>query len=90
MDPKLSLPTCRQADNGAMWMLENLLELPGTAEESSFFEKGALRNDSQYYPTNVRRPAYQRVQGVRNVVGRSEKDVCIGRELGGNATRSPG
>ena len=38
MDPKLSLPACRRADNGAMWMLENLLELPGTAGESSFFE----------------------------------------------------
>ncbi|CAM9941134.1 unnamed protein product, partial [Laminaria digitata] len=36
MDPKLSLPACRRADNdtGAMRMLENLLELPGTAEES--------------------------------------------------------
>ncbi|CAM9314220.1 unnamed protein product, partial [Laminaria digitata] len=40
MDPKLSLPACRRADNGAIWMLENLLELPGTAEESSFFEEG--------------------------------------------------
>ena len=25
MDSKLSLPTCRRADNGAMWTLENLL-----------------------------------------------------------------
>ena len=25
MDPKLSLPACRRADNGAMLMLENLL-----------------------------------------------------------------
>ena len=28
MDPKLSLPACRRANNGVMWMLENLLELP--------------------------------------------------------------
>ena len=42
MDPKLSLPACRRADNGAMWMLENLLELPGTAEESSLFEEGCM------------------------------------------------
>ena len=42
MDPKLSLPACRRADNGAVWMLENLLELPGTAEESSFFEEGCM------------------------------------------------
>ena len=38
IDPKLSLPACRRADNGAFWMLENLLELPATAEEPSFFE----------------------------------------------------
>ena len=42
MDPKLSLPACRRADNGAMWMLENLLELPGTADGSSFFEEGCM------------------------------------------------
>ena len=29
-------------------------------------------------------------EGFENVVGRSEKDVCIRRELGSNATRSPG
>ena len=31
-------------------------------------------------------------RGVRNVIGKSEKDVCIGRELGANvnATRSRG
>ena len=38
MDPELSLPACQQADTSAMWMLERLLELPGTADESSFFE----------------------------------------------------
>ena len=32
MDPELSLPACQMADNSAMWMLENLLDLPGTAE----------------------------------------------------------
>ena len=42
MDPKLSLPACRRADSGAMWMLENPLELPGTAEESSFFKVGCM------------------------------------------------
>ena len=42
MDPKLSLPACRRTDNGAMWMLENLLERPGTAEELSFFEEGCM------------------------------------------------
>ena len=31
VDPKLSLLACRREDNGAMWMLENLLELPGSA-----------------------------------------------------------
>ena len=42
MDPKLSLPACRRADNGATLILENLLELPGTAEESPFFEEGCM------------------------------------------------
>ena len=42
MDPKLSLPACERADNGAMWMAGNLLELPGTAEESSFVEEGCM------------------------------------------------
>ena len=42
MDPKLSLPARRRADNDAMWMLENLLELPGMAEESFFFEEGCM------------------------------------------------
>ena len=42
MDPNLSLPACGRADNGAMWMLENLLEVPGTAEGASFFEEGCM------------------------------------------------
>ena len=42
MDPKLSLPAYRRTDNGAMWMRENLMELPGTAEESSLFEEGCV------------------------------------------------
>ena len=40
MDPEFSLPTCQKADKSAMWILENMLDLPGTAEESSFFEGG--------------------------------------------------
>ena len=40
MDPELSLPACQRADTSAMWMLERLLELPGTADESSVFEDG--------------------------------------------------
>ncbi|CAN0328772.1 unnamed protein product, partial [Scytosiphon promiscuus] len=35
MDPELSLPACQRADTSAMWMLERLLEIPGTADESS-------------------------------------------------------
>ena len=37
MSPNLSLPACRRTDSGAMWMLGNLLELPGSAEVSPFF-----------------------------------------------------
>ena len=40
MDPELSLPACPKGDNNAMWMLENLLDLLGTAGESSFREGG--------------------------------------------------
>ena len=40
VDPELSLPACQRADTSAMRMLERLLELSGTADESSFFEDG--------------------------------------------------
>ena len=55
IDPRLSLPVCRRADNVAMWMLENLLKLPGTAEESSFFEEGCTVEGFKLLP-------HQRVQ----------------------------
>ena len=44
MYPKLSLPACQRADTSAMWMIERLLELPGTADESPFFEDGCPAN----------------------------------------------
>ena len=40
MDPELSLPAYQKADSSAIWTLESLLDIPGTAEESSFFEDG--------------------------------------------------
>ena len=40
MDPESSRPACQRVDNSATWMLENLLDLSGTAEESSFFMDG--------------------------------------------------
>ena len=42
IDPKLSLPACRRADYGAMWVLENRPKLAETAEESSFFGEGCM------------------------------------------------
>ena len=33
MDPDLSLPACQWAGTSAMWMLERLFDLPGTADE---------------------------------------------------------
>ena len=90
MDPKLSLPACRRADINAMWMLENLLELPGTAEESSFFEEGCMAKRPTLLPPNLRTLACQRGPGGSECRGQSQKDVYIGRELGRNATRSPG
>ena len=44
MDPGWSLPACLPADISAAWMLERLLELPETAEESSFFADGCPAN----------------------------------------------
>ena len=44
VDPELSLPACQSEDTSAMWELERLLELPGTAGESSFFEDGCPAN----------------------------------------------
>ena len=44
MDPELSLRACLMADNSAMWMLENLLDPPGTAEKSLLFENGCPTN----------------------------------------------
>ena len=40
MDPELSLAACKKADGKALWMMEKLLDLPGAAEESSFFADG--------------------------------------------------
>lgn len=34
MNPKLSLPACQGEDTSAWWMLERLLELPGTEDDS--------------------------------------------------------
>ena len=40
MDPELSLAACKKADGNSLWMLEKLLDFPGTAGESSFFADG--------------------------------------------------
>ena len=50
MNPELSLPACQRADTSAMWMLERLHELPGTADESSFFEDRWPANRSILQP----------------------------------------
>ena len=44
MEPELSLPARQRADTCAIWILERLLELPGTADEASFFEDGCPPN----------------------------------------------
>ena len=50
MDPELSLPACQRADTSAMWVRERPLELPGTADESSFFEDGCPANRKTLQP----------------------------------------
>ena len=50
MDPELSLLACQKADINAMWMLEKLLDLPGTEEESSFSENGRPTNQFTLQP----------------------------------------
>ena len=44
MDPELSLAACQKADGNALWMLKKLLDLPGAAEESSYFADGCPTN----------------------------------------------
>lgn len=90
IDPKLSLPTCRRAGSGAMWMLESL-ELPGTADDSSSSEEGYMAERLTLLP-HQRAQASSTTGGmeVRNFAGISEKDARIDRELGVYATRSPG
>ena len=44
MDQELSLAACKKADGNALWMLEKVLDLPGAAEESSFFAHGCTTN----------------------------------------------
>ena len=88
MDPNLSQPACRRAENGAIWMLDIHLELPGTAEESSFFEEGCVAERLTLLPHQRAQSSLSRGDGGSEC--RRQKDVCIGRELGGNATRSPG
>ena len=50
MDPELSLPVCKKAYNSAVWMLEKLLDLSGTAEESPFFEDGCPTSQLMFLP----------------------------------------
>ena len=50
MDPELSLPACLKVDGNAMWMLEKWIDLPGTAEETSFFENGCPTNQLVLQP----------------------------------------
>ena len=50
VDPELSQPACQRADTSATWMLERLLELPRTADESSFFEDGCPANRLKLQP----------------------------------------
>ena len=51
MDPELSLPACQKAETARCEsMLEIPLDLPGTAEESSFFEGGCPTNQLTLLP----------------------------------------
>ena len=44
MEPDLSLAACQKEDGNALGMLEKLLDVPGAAEESSFFADGCPTN----------------------------------------------
>ena len=43
-DPELSLAARQKEDGNALWLLEKLLDLPGAAQESSFFAEGCPTN----------------------------------------------
>ena len=57
VDPVLSLPTYGTTDNSAMWILDNLLDLSGTAKKSSFFPDGCLTRQLILLP-------HQRAQAI--------------------------
>ena len=65
VDPELSLPACQRADTRAMWMLKRLLELPGTADESSFFEDRCPANRLTLQPHQKVRASFS--TGARGV-----------------------
>ena len=65
MDPELSLAACQKADGNALWMLEKLLDLPGAAEESSFF-RGRVP-DKHADPATISTGAGEPVHGGRRV-----------------------
>lgn len=44
LDTELSLEAYRRAANGAQWVHEKILELPGAPEAQSFFQEGSLDN----------------------------------------------
>lgn len=91
MDTKLSLPACRRADNGAMWMLEVFRERPGMAEKSSFLEEVCMAERLILLPQRRGQASLSTgSEGFGMSSRRSVKDVRIDRELGSKATGSPG
>ena len=40
LDTGLAIEACKRADNGAHWVYEKIIELPGAAEAKSFFQEG--------------------------------------------------
>lgn len=81
MDPELSIPPCHKTDNSAFWMLENLFDLPGTAEKLSFLEDGYPESQE----TSLPHCADESVHGGRRgwaIVWCNVEDVSIRREHG--------
>lgn len=83
-DLMLSLPGCRQADNVAMWMLERLSSFLERRSNRCFLQRPDWRTGLRGFPAS-----YQLLvnggRGIRNVDDRSDKDVRIDKELGGNS-----
>ena len=89
LDPGPPPEACKRADNGAQRAYEKILELPGAAEAQSFFQEGCpdSRIGPQTLPGSPSTPLCG--SGRVRAADRSENNVGIHREQGGDLAGGP-